>query len=101
MAALSQVAQMLTTVMQFDPTVRADVNFGKAFRGAYSGTGAPAEWLEDPAKAEAIKTQVRAQQAAAQQAADVGHIGEQAGKIATTAKNVGEAASSLQAAGLM
>jgi hypothetical protein len=100
-AALTKMAQMLAAVMQFDPSVRADVNFGKAFRGAYEGTGAPAAWLVDEKEAEAGKAQARAQQAAAQQAADLGHVGEQAGKAAAAVKNVGEAASSLQDAGLV
>jgi hypothetical protein len=99
--SFTKMAQLLGAAMQFDPTVRADVDFDKAFRGAFEGTGAPAEWLEDKDKADAIKAQARAQQAAAQQAADLGHVGEQAGKAATAVKNVGDAASSLQDAGLV
>jgi hypothetical protein len=87
--------------LPFDPTLRVDVKWDKALRGAYDGTGAPPEWLEDQRKADAIKAQMRAQQAATQQVADVGHVGEQAGKAAAAAKNVGEAASSLKDAGLM
>jgi hypothetical protein len=98
--SFTKMAQLLGAVMQFDPSVRADVNFDKAFRGVYEGTGAPAEWLEDQDKAAAVKAQARAQQAAAQQAADLGHVSEQAGKAATAVKNVGEMASSLQNAGL-
>jgi hypothetical protein len=99
--SFTKMAQLLGAAMQFDPTLRADVNFGKAFHGAYEGTGAPAEWLEEEKRAEAIKAQARAQQAAAQQAADIGHMGEQASKAATAVKNVGEAATSLQDAGLV
>ena len=99
--SFTKMAQLLSAAMQFDPSVRADVNFDKAFRGVYEGTGAPAEWLEDEDKAAAIKMQARTQQAAVQQAADLGHVSEQAGKAATAVKNVGEMASSLQTAGLM
>jgi hypothetical protein len=99
--SFTKMAQVLGAVMQFDPSVRADVNFDKAFRGVYEGTGAPAEWLEDHDKADAVKAQARAQQAAAQQAADLGHVSEQAGKTATAVKNVGDMASSLQNAGLV
>jgi len=99
--SFTKMAQVLGAAMQFDPSVRADVNFDKAFRGVYEGTGAPAEWLEDQDKADAIKAQARAQQAAAQQAADLGHVSEHAGKAATAVKNVGEMASSLQHAGLV
>jgi len=97
--SFTKMAQLLGSVMQFDPSVRADVNFDKAFRGAYEGTGAPAEWLEDPEHADALKAQARAQQAAAQQAANIGHVSEQAGKAAVAVKNVGEMASSLRNAG--
>ncbi len=100
-ASFTKMAQLLGAVMQFDPSVRADINFDKAFRGAYEGTGAPAEWLEEEDKAAAVKAQARAQQAALQQAAALGHAGEQAGKAATAVKNVGEMASSLQTAGLV
>jgi len=100
-ASFTKMAQLLGAVMQFDPSVRADINFDKAFRGAYEGTGAPAEWLEEEDKAAAIKAQARAQQAALQQAATLGHASEQAGKAATAVMNVGEMASSLQTAGLV
>jgi hypothetical protein len=100
-ASFTKMAQLLGAVMQFDPSVRADINFDKAFRGAYEGTGAPAEWLEEEDKAAAVKAQARAQQAALQQAAALGHTSEQAGKAATAVKNVGEMASSLQTAGLV
>ena len=41
--SFTKMAQLLGAAMQFDPSMRADVNFDKAFRGAYEGTGAPAE----------------------------------------------------------
>src|SRR5712672_1656840 len=81
--SFTKMAQLLGAVMQFDPSVRADINFDKAFRGASAGTGAPADWLEDEDKAAATKAQARAQQAALQQAATLGHASEQAGKAAT------------------
>ena len=98
--SFTKLAQLLGAALQFDPSIRADVNFDKAFRGAYEGTGAPADWLEDQRKADAIKAQARAQQAAAQQAADLGHVGDQAGKVAAAVKGVGEASASLRDAGL-
>ena len=98
--SFTKLSQLLGAAMQFDPSVRADVNFDKAFRGVYDSTGAPAEWLEDDDKAAAIKAQARAQQAAAAQAAAVGHASEQAGKAATAVKNVGDMAASLKDAGL-
>src|SRR5260370_29686862 len=55
--SFTKMAQLLGAVMQFDPSVRADINFHKAFRGVYEGTGAPAEWLEDEDKAAATNAQ--------------------------------------------
>jgi hypothetical protein len=98
--SFTKLSQLLGAAMQFDPSVRADVNFDRAFRGVYDSTGAPAEWLEDEEKAAAIKAQARAQQAAATQAAALGHASEQAGKVAAAVKNVGEMASSVKHAGL-
>jgi hypothetical protein len=98
--SFTKMSQLLGAAMQFDPSVRADVNFDRAFRGAYDSTGAPAEWLQDEDKAAAIKTQAAAQQATAAQAAALGHAGEQAGKVAAAVKNVGDMASSLKHAGL-
>jgi hypothetical protein len=98
--SFTKMSQLLGAAMQFDPSVRADVNFDRAFRGVYDSTGAPAEWLEDEEQAAAVKAQARAQQAAAAQAAALGHVSEQAGKAAAAVKNVGDMASSLKNAGL-
>ena len=87
--------------MQIDPTVRADVAIDTAFRDALSATGAPAKWTVDKATADRIKAESRNQQAAAQQAANLGHVAEQGGKMAAAVKNVGDAATSLQDAGLV
>jgi hypothetical protein len=98
--SFTKLSQLLGAAMQFDPSVRADVNFDRAFRDAYDSTGAPAAWLEDEEKAAAIKAQARAADAASTQAAALGHAGEQAGKVAAAVKNVGDMASSLKHAGL-
>jgi hypothetical protein len=98
--SFTKLSQLLGAAMQFDPSVRADVNFDRAFRGAYDSTGAPAEWLEDEDKAAAIKAQAGAQQAAAAQVAALGDAGEQAGKVAAAVKTAGDMASSLKHAGL-
>jgi hypothetical protein len=71
--------------MQIDPTVHADFDVDTALRDAFEGTGAPAKWLVDKDQADQVKAQARAQQAAAQQAADLGHVGEQAGKLSGAA----------------
>jgi Bacteriophage head to tail connecting protein len=99
--SFTKMAQLLGAAMQIDPTVRADFDVDTAYRDAVDGTGAPARWLFPKDKADAIKAQARAQQAAAQHAADLGHLGEQAGKVANAVKNVGEAGTALQEAGLV
>jgi hypothetical protein len=98
--AFTKISQLLGAAMQIDPAIRADFDADTGFRDAAPGTGAPAKWIVEQKKADAIKAQARQQQAAAQQAADLGHMGEQAGKMATAVKNVGDAATSLQGAGL-
>jgi hypothetical protein len=99
--SFTKMAQLLGAAMELDPAVRADIDVDTAFRDAYDGTGAPAGWLLDKKKANAIKVQARAQQAAIQQASDLGHLGEQAAKMATAVKNIGEAGTALDDAGLM
>lgn len=99
--AFTKAAQLLGAAMQIDPAVRADFDVDTAYRDAMGGTGAPAKWLVDKAMADRIKAQTRAQQAAAQQASDLGHMADQGSKMATAAKNVGEAATSLQDAGIV
>ncbi len=98
--SFTRVSQLLGAAMQIDPSVRADFDVDKAFRDSFEGTGSPAEWLVDPDKANAIKDQVRQQQAAQQQAADLGGMGENASKMANAVENVGKASSALQDAGL-
>jgi hypothetical protein len=98
--SFTKMSQLLGAAMQFDPSVRADVNFDRAFRGVYDSTGAPAEWLQDEDKAAAIKAQAAAQGAASAQAAALGHAGEQAGKVAAAVKTAADMASSLKRAGL-
>jgi Bacteriophage head to tail connecting protein len=99
--SFSKMAQLLGTAMQIDQAVRADFDVDAAFRDAVDGTGAPATWVVPKDKADAIKAQARAQQAAAQQAEDIGHVGDQATKVANAVKSAGEAGSALREAGLV
>lgn len=96
----TQASQLLGAAMQIDPAVRADFDVDKGFRAAFTGTGAPANWLVDEKQADAVKQQARAQQAAAQQASDLGHVGDQASRMANAVQNIGTAASALKDAGL-
>ncbi len=98
--SFTRVSQLLGAAMQIDSSVRADFDVDGAFRDSFEGTGAPVGWLVDPDKANAIKDQVRQQQAAQQQAADLGGMGENASKMANAVENVGKAGSALNDAGL-
>ena len=98
--SFTKMAQLLGAAMQIDPSVRADADIETAYRDAVAGTGAPANWTVDKDKADAIRAQQRQQQAMQQQAADLGQMGEAGGKIGTAVKNVGDAATALQGAGL-
>ena len=98
--AFGKFVQLSGMAMQLDPTISADVNMQTAFRDAVEGTGASQDWVLPKDKADRIRAQQRAQAAAAQHVAALGHVGEQAGKIAMAAKNAGEAGTALQQAGL-
>lgn len=99
--SFTQVSQLLAAAMEIEPNVRADVDIDKAFRDAVAGTGAPADWLVDEKQALASKQAMQAQQAAAAQAAQLAHVAEAGGKVGAAAKNIGDAAQSLQSAGVM
>jgi Bacteriophage head to tail connecting protein len=99
--SFTKASQLLAAAMQIDPSVQADFDTETAYRDAYAGTGGPAKWLRSQQDAARIKQQMAQQQQAAQQAAMLGHVGEQAGKLGTAVKNVGDAAQSLQGAGIV
>jgi hypothetical protein len=99
--SFTQVSQLLAAAMEIEPNVRADVDVDKAFRDAVAGTGAPADWLIDEAQALRTKQAMQQQQAAAAQAAQLAHVAEAGGKVGAAAKNIGDAATSLQNAGVV
>lgn len=101
LTSFTKVGQLLAAAMQIDPSIRADVDSDTAFREAFPGTGAPASWLRDKQVADQMKQQEREEAASAQQAAQLGHVSDQATKAANAVENVGNAASSLQNSGLM
>jgi hypothetical protein len=102
LTSFTKVGQLLGAAIEFsgDQSLTADLDTDTAFRDAYEGTGAPSTWLRSKEEAQKIKDQARQQQQAAQQASMLGHVAEQGGKAAMAVKNVGEAATSLQDAGL-
>lgn len=90
---------LLGEAIQVDPSLKADVDTDVAFRDAVPGTGARPSWLRAKDQADAIKADNRQQQQQIQQAEQLGHLGENAGKVAAALKTGGEAASALQDAG--
>src|SRR5258706_563185 len=86
--------------MQFDPNTRVDTDIRGAYRDAYEGTGGPSTWLLPKDKADQLVQQQQQQQEAMEAANQVGHVAEQGGKAAAAVTNVGQAATSLQDAGL-
>jgi hypothetical protein len=95
--AFEKAAQLFGMALQLDPSLRGHFNIKRAFRASLEGTGAPADWSVDEREADAIAAQDQARAAAAQQAAVLGNVGEQAGKIALAAKNVRRGAKTIRA----
>ncbi len=98
--SFTKVSELLGAAMQLDPTLKANVNLQRGFRAAIPGTGAPADWLNSEDQAKAIMQQQAQQQAAAQQAEQLGAVAEHGGKIANAIGNVADASKSLQDAGV-
>ncbi len=95
-----QFSGLLSAAMQLDPSLSADADLDVAFRDAVPGTGALPTWMRDKDAADKIKAQQRAEQQAEKEAAQLGHVGENAGKMANAVENIGTAANSLRDAGL-
>ena len=91
--AFIESLNLLKAAAELDPTVRADFNLDKAFRDAASGV-APATWIVDEKQANAQKAKDRQAQMM-QQAAQSASMG------ADIAQKAGDAAQSLQTAGLV
>lgn len=92
--AYVQASQLLLTTMNIDPTVRRDLDIDRAFRDALLASGAPPEWIVPQEVADQQKAQDRQAQQMQQQMQAL-----QQG--ADTAGQVGDAAKSLQDAGVI
>jgi hypothetical protein len=93
--------QMITEGAQVDPNVALIADIPRAARKAAEGAGVEAEWLvaEDEFKQRVADHQQ--QQAAAAQANQVAHGADVATRVANAAQSAGDAAQSLQQAGVM
>jgi len=100
LTSFTKMGQLLGAAMQFDPNTRVDTDIRAAYRDAYEGTGGPSTWLLPKDKADQLVQQQQQQQEAMEAANQVGHVAEQGGKAAAAVTNVGQAATSLQDAGL-
>jgi head-to-tail connecting protein len=96
-----KLSQLLGAAMQIEPTTRADVDMDAAFRDAVPGTGSPASWLLPKDKADQLKAQMAQEQQAAAAAAKLSAGAQVGSQVGQAAKNVGDAAQSMRAAGML
>jgi Bacteriophage head to tail connecting protein len=99
-SSFQSMLQMLTEAAQVDPTVPMNANVNKAVRDAIDGAGAPADWLYPEDQVKASQQQARQRQAAQSAAEAVAHGADVATRVAGAAKSAGDAAQSLQGAGV-
>lgn len=92
-AAFQESVQIISAAASWDPGIPATYDFKKMVDDAVKGTGASADWKLDPEEAKAAEDQ-QAQVSQLQQAAALLQDG------AGVAQQVGDAAQSLQAAGV-
>lgn len=97
--AFTQSAQLLAQAAQLDPSVRADFDVSKAFRDALTGV-ARADWIVPVEQADQAR-QKQAEMEQAKAAADAMATGaDVATRMGTAVQSAGNAAQSLQAAGI-
>jgi hypothetical protein len=92
--------QTLVEAGQVDPSAALVADVPTAVRDTIDGAGAPAKWLVSDAQFAAAKQQRQQEQAAQAVAAQVAHGADVATRVATAAQSAGDAAKSLQGAGL-
>jgi hypothetical protein len=93
--AFQEAAQLAAIAAQIDPSIpQNETNWREAYRDAFSGAGTPASWLIDNKKALEA-------QAAAQKQQQIEKAAQAVSAGAGIGQQVGDAAQSLQAAGLV
>jgi hypothetical protein len=92
--------QTLVAGAQVDPSVALLADIPTAARDAIDGDGAPAKWLVSEDKFQALKAQKQQQDAAAAAAQQVANGADVATRVGQAAKSAGDAAQSLQGAGM-
>ncbi len=100
-ASYQSMLQSIVVGAQVDPEVALIADIPTAARDAIEGAGAQAKWLHSDDKFKQLVAERQQQQQAAAQAAAVAHGTDMATRMGQAAKNAGDAAQSLQGAGLM
>ena len=94
------MVQTLVEGAQVDPTVALLADMPKAARGAIDGNGSPPDWLVSEDQFAQLKAQKQQQDAATAAAEQVAHGADVATRVGKAAQSAGDAAQSLQGAGL-
>jgi hypothetical protein len=92
--AFQEASQLLAIATQIDPSMAVEVDARTAFRDALTGANVPAKWITDNKQAMAMRQ-------AAQQKQQLTEAAQAVSAGAGIAGQVGDAAQSLQAAGLV
>lgn len=92
--AFQEAAQLLATAAQIDPMAPMEIDIRTAFRDAVRGANVPAGWMVEDKKALEMRAAAEQAQARAKMAQDIA-------QGAAVAHGVGQAATSLQEAGLV
>jgi hypothetical protein len=99
-SSFQMMMQTLTVGAQVDPSVTLMADVPTASRESIEGGGAPAKWLVSQDKFAKLKADRDQADAAAAAANAVAHGADVATRVATAAQSAGDAAQSLQSAGV-
>jgi len=100
-ASYQGMLQAIVAGAQVDPNVALIADVPEAARDAIEGNGAKAKWLHSREKFEELVGQKQQAAAAAAAAEEVAHGADLATRVATAAESAGNAAQSLQQAGMV
>jgi Bacteriophage head to tail connecting protein len=99
--AFQGMLQTLVEGAQVDPNVALLADIPTAAREAIDGSGVPAKWLVSDDQFQALKAQKQQQDQAAAAAQQVAQHADVATRVGQAAKSAGDAATSLQGAGML
>jgi len=99
--AFQAFVQTLVEGAQVDPDVVLNADMNTATREALGGTGSPAKWLYSTDKVKQLQAQKQQEKAAAAAAQQVATGADVATRVGNAAQSAGDAAQSLQGAGVL